>query len=184
MIFQAYLQTLRRTYAAHGLSLDLVAGNAEAALAESEARLGFPIAPGLWEAWRAADGGADGAHVFLRPGFLTGYDFLSLAAAEKARANLRRRSSGYAGYVEPEPRDARIRGGWYHDGWLPFAAFGGGTLLLMQDHAPGAIGAAGQIIAFTHDPDEIGYVSPDFARFLDASLNAIEADPEAFLELS
>jgi hypothetical protein len=39
------------------------------------------------------------------------------------------------------------------------------------------------VIAFTHDPDEITYVAPDFPTFLQESLRSIDADPEEFLEI-
>ena len=89
----------------------------------------------------------------------------------------------YEGYVEEKPRDQRIRPGWFHDGWLPFAGFGGGILLLIQDYSPTEEGNIGQIIAFTHDPDEISYVAPDFQTFLHHSLSSIKEDPEEFLEI-
>jgi cell wall assembly regulator SMI1 len=116
-----------------------------------------------------------------RPGFLTGYDFLPLVAALGERDGLRRRAPNYEGYVETGARDRRIRPGWFHDGWPPFAGFGGGTLLLIQDYSPAAPGNVGQIIAFAHDPDEISYVATDFQNFLRASLPSINRDPQEFL---
>jgi cell wall assembly regulator SMI1 len=181
--FADYIEELRGVYADHDAGLALHGPNTENALAEAEARLGFSLDPGLYEAWRIADGSDDEVRVFLRPGSLTGYDFLSLTSAEAARAGMERRSRQYLGYVEEAPRDQRIRDGWFHRGWVPFAAFGGGTLLLMQDYSPADGGKAGQIIAFTHDPDEISYVAPDFRTFLQLSLDAVQEDPEEFLEI-
>lgn len=181
--FADYLQALRRVYADHEAGLSLNQPNTAGALIEAETRLGFALDPGLREAWRIADGSEDEVRVFLRPGFLTGYDFLSLASAEEARAGMERRSPQYLGYVEETPRDRRIRDGWFHGGWAPFATFGGGSLLLIQDHSPAEDGVVGQIIAFTHDPDEISYVAPDFPTFLRLSLKGVQEDPEEFLEI-
>jgi len=183
MIFSAYIEELRKIYARHDLSLRLAAGNAEKTLVEAEAKLDFSLEPGLREAWRMANGSRrEMPPVFAKPDFFTGYDFLSLDAAIKARAGMKRRAPQYAGYVEPEPRNKRIRPGWFHSGWVPFADFGGGTLLLIQDYSPSETGRAGQIIAYTHDPDEIDYVAPDFQTFLQLSLKSIKEDPEEFLE--
>ncbi|WP_174074044.1 SMI1/KNR4 family protein [Rhizobium rhizogenes] len=183
MIFADYVEALRHVYSKHDAHINLADGNAETALAEAEARLGFSLDPDLREAWRIADGSEHEVRVFLRPDFLTGYDFLSLASAQKARASMERVSPQYVGYSEPSPRDPRIRDGWFQRGWLPFAAFGGNSLMLIQDYTPSEKGKTGQIIAFTHDPDEISYVAPDFRTFLKLSLQAIKDDPEEFLEL-
>ena len=145
--------------------------------------MGFPLERGLRDAWLTADGSEHQVRMFSRPGFLTGYDFLSLASALKERDSMRSIAPQYEGYVEERPRDQRIRPGWFYDGWLPFAGFGGGILLLIQDYSPAEEGNTGQIIAFTHDPDEISYVAPDFQTFLHHSLSSIKEDPEEFLEM-
>jgi cell wall assembly regulator SMI1 len=51
----------------------------------------------------------------------------------------------------------------------------------MVDMSPAAKGSKGQVIAFTHDPDEISWVSKSFADFLAASLKAFKADAEDLL---
>ncbi|WP_266158009.1 SMI1/KNR4 family protein [Dyella silvatica] len=183
MEFAKYIEKLQLLYSSHDAHLNLAKGNTETALAKAEVRLGFSLDPGLRAAWRIADGSEHEVRVFLRPGFLTGYDFLSLPSAEKARARMERVSPQYVDYIEAPPRDRRIRDGWYQRGWLPFAAFGGNSLTLIQDYAPADRGKVGQIIAFTHDPDEISYVAPDFSTFLRLSLKAIKDDPEEFLEI-
>lgn len=183
MTFAEYVEKLRRVYSSHDADLNFAKGNTETALAKAEARLGFSLESGLRAAWGIANGSENEVRVFLRPGFLTGYDFLSLLSAEKARAGMERIASQYANYIEPTPRDRRIRDGWYQSGWLPFTAFGGNSLTLIQDYAPANAGKVGQIIAFTHDPDEISYVAPDFSTFLRLSLSAIKDDPEEFLEI-
>lgn len=60
----------------------------------------------------------------MRPGFVTGYEFLSVAAARKRRATLAKLAPQYKGYEDPEPRDRRIQPGWFLPGWVPFAEFG------------------------------------------------------------
>jgi cell wall assembly regulator SMI1 len=183
MLFPEYVKELREIYKKHDMSLALAPGCTENALKETQTLLGFPLERGLRYAWQIADGSKLGVRVFSRPGFSTGYDFLSLASALEERDSMRQVADQYEGYVEDKPRDRRIRPGWFHDGWLPFAGFGGGILLLIQDYSPAETGNMGQIIAFTHDPDKITYVAPDFHTFLEQSLSWIKNDPEEFLEI-
>lgn len=65
---------------------------------------------------------------------------------------------------------------------LPFAEFGGGSLRLLVDLAPSARGTSGQVIAFTHDPDEMTFVADSFDAFLARSLRELERDPEGSLD--
>ena len=183
MLFSEYVEELRKIYKAYGVSWGVAPGCVESSLKEAETLVGFPLERGLRDAWLTADGSEHQVRMFSRPGFLTGYDFLSLASALKERDSMRSIAPQYEGYVEERPRDQRIRPGWFHDGWLPFAGFGGGILLLIQDYSPTEEGNIGQIIAFTHDPDEISYVAPDFQTFLHHSLSSIKEDPEEFLEM-
>jgi cell wall assembly regulator SMI1 len=163
-----------------GTALQLMPGVGEDTLVAAERVLGFRVEAAMRQAWLAHDGGREGQSAFAWPGFLTGYSFLSLRQALDVRRKIKQRSSNYAGYVQPSCRDKRILDGWYQPGWLPFASFGGTALLLMQDYSPAAKGQAGQIIAFTHDPDSIDYVAPSLQLFLACSFGALRADPEEF----
>lgn len=183
MDFARYLVQLEAVYSEHDVPWSTQAGASESALAAAERTLGFALDPALSAAWRSSDGSADEVSLLMRPDFLTGYEFLSLKAALAAREGMRKRAKHYAGYADPEPRDPRIQAGWFHEGWLPFASFGGATLLLIQDYAPAPGGQVGQIIGYVHDPDEIAYVTTDFADLLTRSLRDIQADPEEFLQL-
>lgn len=138
------------------------------------------IAPSdaLTHAWRTCNGSA--TTTFARPGFYTGYEFLSVDDAMRQQASMQKRSPRYGDYNAPEPRDKRIATGWFRKGWIPFASFGGASLLLIEDHAP-AGGNPGQIIAFTHDPDAITFVAKSFGELLDGSLSMISQDPGEFL---
>ena len=180
MTFEDYIGRIRSLYDGEGFVLALHPGAGARMLAAVEGRIGCRLDQGLREAWAAADGGDDGLPVFCRPGYLTAYDFLSVDDALSERDAMQRRSPRYSGYEDPEPRDPRIRPGWFQDGWLPFAGFGGGTLLLIQDYSPSDAGRPGQVISFTHDPDRIEYVAPDFASFLSASLASAIAETEDF----
>lgn len=180
MNFSHYRDRLRGVYDTHAYALNLNPAATKAALEAVEAQLGFPISADARRAWLLADG-AESDAVFIRPGFLTAYEFLSLEEAMTERAHMANRAPRYAGFDEPASTDARIMDGWSHQGWLPFASFGGGTLLLMVDHSPTEAGTPGQIIAFTHDPDKIPWVAPNFAALLMSSIVEIEADPEEFL---
>ena len=117
----------------------------------------------------------------MQPALLEPYTLLSLAGALDTHESFRGIACNYDGYEDPKPRDTRIRHGWFLEGWLPFADFGGGTLMLMANHAPSETGDIGQVIAFTYDPDEITYVARDFVAFLGLSLQTITEQPEEFL---
>ena len=181
MNFDAYVSGLRKFYEDNGLRLALNPGASEGELRSAEQALGFEIDRHLKAAWAVANGGKSRV-VLAREGFGPGYEFLSIQQALKERAGFEKRAPRYEGYEDPEKRDDRIRAGWFQPGWLPFAAFGGATLVLMLDHSPAAAGRQGQIIAFTHDPDRISYVCPDFLSLLAGSLKQITSEPDDFLE--
>ena len=46
----------------------------------------------------------------------------------------------------------------------------GGTLLLIADHSASALGQMGQVIAYTHDPDMMDFISPDLSQFFARSI--------------
>lgn len=162
--------------------MDTRAGQQRGGSRGSRGRAWLPLQPGLRAAWKAADGSGT-ASLFIRSGYLTTYAFLPLADALEERESRRRIAPNYEGYENPEPRDPRIRPGWFQEGWVLFASFAEGTALLMADHSPAEGGQVGQVIAYTHDPDEISYVAPDWPTFLQLSLQEITADPEEFLEI-
>jgi len=181
MTFIDYLTRLEGLYRRRQITLSRREAASVAELQALERKIGQALPRDLRAAWRATDGIGNQQTVFARPGRLTGYEFLSVAGALEAREGLRERAPTYAGYREPQTRDQRIRAGWFHQGWLPFAEFGGGTLLLIVDLVPSGTGKSGQIIAFTHDPDEIEHIAPSFANLLENSMKAIEADSEELL---
>jgi cell wall assembly regulator SMI1 len=181
--FATYLAGLRRLYASNGVELKLGRPATVAAIGRLQRRYGFRLPTELRNAFRTSDGAPGEKPVFAQPDSLTSYAFLSTTSALARREAMRKRAPNYRGYVQEEPRDARIAPGWFSDGWLPFADFGGGSLLLILDSSPAKRGAVGQIIAFTHDPDEISYVARSFEHFLAASLKAAKEDPEEFLQI-
>ena len=149
-----------------------------ASLAAVKAVLGFVFDPVRKVTWQSANGSDEWQTVFARPGYITGYSFLSLADSLREREYMAHRAPQYDGYEQEQPRDPRICSGWYQAGWLPFAAFSAPDLLLIADHSPTASGQCGQIIAFSHDPDTISYVCTDFATLLEQSLATIREHPE------
>ncbi|MCL2716191.1 MAG: SMI1/KNR4 family protein [Alphaproteobacteria bacterium] len=176
--FAEYILELQKIYARYGVSLRLAAGNAEKTLIKAEARLGFALEPGLRQAWRMANGSERWDYVFAT---IEPFEFLSLDKAIEERSSMEQLAPQYQGYVEPKPRDKRIRPGWYHEGWLPFASFEHCTLSLIQDYSPSEKGNAGQIIAYIHDADRIEYIAPDFPTFLALSLKSFtKKGPELY----
>ena len=181
MSFAHYLAGIRTLASKHGASLELRKPAKATALAKLASLNGVLVPGELGAAWRTSDGYEH--NLFSRPGYLTGYEFLSVSEAIKERAGFAKRAPQYAGYDDPRPRDPRIAPGWYQPGWLPFASFGGGTLVLLVDASPSKRGRAGQIIAFTHDPDEMTYVAASFSEYLSASLRWIKSHPDDVLAL-
>lgn len=179
MTFGAYVKTLARVYGAAGRPLDLARAANDAKLRALEKRLGWNVPARLRGAWQTCDG-AD-CPFFARPGFLTAYAFLSVDGAARARDAMHARAPRYAGYESPNRRDPRIRPGWFEPGWLPFASFGGDSLLLLVDTTPSQRGKKGQVIAFTHDPDEIEWVAPSFDALLVGSKRAFAAEADELL---
>jgi hypothetical protein len=198
-----YLASIRDVYRSHRADLVLEAGASDADIAsvarallpETETLSTHPqpgrpgttttttaLDPVLTALWRSANGGPEYAPVFARPGYSTGYDFLSTAEAVALRGRLRTRAPQYGGYIDPSPRDARIRAGWYHPGWLPFASFGGGTLILLVDGSPAERGRKGQVIAYAHDPDQMSYVAGSMGELLEVSGKWFAEEGEEILE--
>ncbi|NOU27992.1 MAG: hypothetical protein HOO96_08810 [Polyangiaceae bacterium] len=174
MKFAGYLKAIEKLYAKADRTLKLQKPASARSLRDLEAELEAPLPTELRAAWELGDGSADYARVFARPGYLTGYELLSVAGARKARESMRRRAPRYAAakYEEQKPRDPRIQPGWFAPRWLPFGELGGGSLLLLVDLSPAPKGKVGQVIAFTHDPDEMSYVESSFEKFLTGSSKA------------
>ncbi|HEY1959388.1 MAG TPA: SMI1/KNR4 family protein [Polyangiaceae bacterium] len=177
MTFAFHLKAMARLYADVGRRFELAKPASDAKLRALEAKLGRGVPAALRAAWRKCDGTA--CPLFARPGFLTAYALLSVRDAGLARAAMRKRAPQYES--DATARDRRVRPSWFEPGWLPFAGFGGGSLLLLVDLSPSARGKNGQIIAFTHDPDEIAWVAPSFEALLGLSKRAFEKDRDELL---
>ena len=182
MDVKTYLQALSALYANVNQTFALNHGLFNSALDEAEKQLGFTLAPPLRELWRYANGGNEWSTVFARKDYFCRYDFLSLASSLKYRDRMQKQAQHYVGYHEPEVRDPKIQSGWYQEGWLPFAQFGGGTLLLIADHSPSALGQMGQVIAYTHDPDMMDFICPNLSQFFEQSLAQISLYPDELIE--
>jgi cell wall assembly regulator SMI1 len=181
MKFSAYLKGIEKLYATRDAELALGRPATAAAIERLERKYGFELPEELRNALQTTNGIPEEKAFFGRPGFLSTYSLLSVSGMLEERQAMRRRAPTYGDYVESRPRDRRIAPGWYCDGWLPFAGFGGGTLLLLVDASPTGRGTPGQVIAYTHDPDEMTYVASSFERFLAASLKTARSDPDEFL---
>ena len=97
MLFPAYLNALHILYRDYGLEPLRTYPPASAAdLAAAEAALGFALDPALKATWQSANGSDEWQTVFARPGYITGYSFLSLADSLRERecATIRRLRTG------------------------------------------------------------------------------------------
>lgn len=175
----AYLEAVGATYAQFAAALEL---GRPLPPEDRALLLGATQLPGwLEELWSLADGGPSWHPVFTRPNYLTGADFLPLAEALALRDRLRNIAGNFADWQENEPRDPRVRPGWFLDGWMPFAAFGGSTIVLFADCDPAPGGVVGQVLAYVHDPDQITLLAPDGESYLQQSLAWFMEQAEEFI---
>lgn len=177
----AYLEAIGQAYAELGAALELSAPLPDTKRDRMLGGLGFELPAWLVELWQVADGGPSYRPVFTRPNFFTGADFLSLSEALALRESLRGIAGNYAGWEEDKPRDDRVRPGWFLDGWVPFAAFGGSTIVLFADCDPAPGGTIGQVLSFVHDPDQISLVAPDGDTYFESSLVWFREEAEDFI---
>ena len=175
---EVYLAAIREVYDREGAEFAVHSGASDEAIDSYKREVGRSPSSALLALWRAADG--SDSTLLCRPGFYTGYELLSLRASLSSRASLRERAPRYGDYEQREPRDRRIQAGWYRAGWLPFASFGGSTLLLLEDHSPSSEGRPKQIIGFVHDPDEMVYVASSLPELLELALPQIQSNPDEF----
>jgi cell wall assembly regulator SMI1 len=168
-------------YAQFGLPFETMPPASTKDLATLEGALG-PIDAGLAALWRITQGSsdADPQPMFQRPGFLDALDLLAPWQARHQAKNMRNRAQRMWDLAGPASTDERLTGRWWEPGWLPFASFHGDIVLLV-DAAPGPKGQAGQVIAFVHDPDQMQWIAPSFADYLQASADSIDADRQEFL---
>ncbi len=172
MEFQSYLSAVRAAYATQGRELSLKSPAKPAELDAAAKVLGCSLPEELREIWSYANGTTEEHPFFLRPGYLTAYSLLSAKESARQAEALKRRAPQYGNYVEPKPRAPQLSPNWHEPGWFPSAEFAG--LLLILDQSPSDAGNPGQIISFTHDPDEMQYHAASLSEFLD--LCAAELD--------
>jgi cell wall assembly regulator SMI1 len=154
MTFARYLHLVRTTYAKVDIELDVSKSATPAAIKRLSNALGFSPSKSLCDAWLTANGSL--TPLFAPPERRLGLRMLAVDEVLDEREGMRERASTCD---EPagggDSWDARILNCWFQHGWVPFAEFGGGSVLLMEDHSPSRVGETSQIIAFVHDPDEI-----------------------------
>jgi cell wall assembly regulator SMI1 len=172
MNFEDYLNALREAYEDQDRELLLHEPARKSELDALEAALGFSLPRELRELWNVANGSPSDCPLFLRPGYLTAYSLLSANACVKYIELMKKRAPQYSGYVPPEPWPQQIAQSWYEVGWFPFAEFAG--LLLILDHSPSARGGHGQVISFTHDPDEMQFHASSLGEFLERNLEEMD----------
>ncbi|MFJ1549302.1 hypothetical protein [Streptomyces sp. NPDC088246] len=80
-----------------------------------ERDLDSSVEPGLRAAWLEANGGPAWMPVFTRPGYESGYVFLSVEEAAGRRQPMKQNAPRYMDYIDPRPQDPRIQAGWFND---------------------------------------------------------------------
>ena len=178
-----YLAHLRTVYESHGAPFALQAPATAQDLDAVAQALGQPMDADLKALWQLAAGAEvdeEDQALFSRPGFVDLLSLLSPHEALAVRETVRERAPRMLAALGPLT-DPRLSTQWWEPGWLPFADFCGVTIL-MVDGSPGPQGQLGQVIAFEHDPDDTYWVAPSLQAFLAGSAQAIDAEPEQFLD--
>ncbi|MDI2127608.1 ankyrin repeat domain-containing protein [Yinghuangia seranimata] len=97
------------------------------------------------------------------------YEGLSVAGMMERRRSLEQlRETGTFDTWPPrelDPERARVRFAWWHPGWVPFAADGGGNLWCI-DLAPPEHGTRGQVFAWEEHAGPLNPRASSFERFL------------------
>lgn len=180
MKISEYLVGVKNIYAKQGRTFALNMPAPAASIGSKEGRLGQDLPSELKELWSLANGGAYGDPVFAVPNSNIPYDLLSVGDCVEQHDSLSRRAHQYEGYKDPQPRDPRIAKGWFSEGWFPFGDFAG--LLLILDYSPSSSGTRGQVISFSHDPDEMEFVASSFREFLVKSLGQLAVCADELLQ--
>lgn len=174
---EVFLNRIRALYARVDVPLRFNSGATHARIEKYRRGSKQAFSDTLEELWRTADGTE--LPILARPGFSSSYSLLSLEDSLARRASMERYEENYRDYVEPTLRDPRIRPGWYHRGWVPFAS-SVASLWLMEDHTPQPGGCVGQIIGYVHDPDEIVWIANSLSELLPLAAAMLESDPEDY----
>ena len=176
-----YLSHLRAVYAAYDLPMLPQPPASEQDMQTLSQEIG-PVDSDLSALWQITAGSsADSAQpLFQRPGFVDALELLTPQQALGEAQRMAQRAQRMWDRAGPASQDPRLTGRWWHRGWQPFASFYSDIVLLV-DHAPGAEGLRGQVIAYVHDPDQICWIAPSFSAFLQASAESIDDDRQEFL---
>jgi cell wall assembly regulator SMI1 len=141
-----------------------------AAIARAETRLGVGLPEELRASLEVHDGQQPGGEVLGEWALLT--------CAEIAYLGVDNRTL-LAGARPPEQaalvEGSGVRPAWWHPGWIPLVANGGGDLLVV-DVDPAEGGQVGQIVLFLHDMERRDVVAPSLAAWLDGFADALDAD--------
>ena len=83
--------------------------------------------------------------------------------------------------AEPVETDPGVREVWWHTGWLPFAANGGGDFACL-DYAPADGGIPGQVITHDHEVGVHRVLAPSLTVYLEEAAASLEAGRFAWAE--
>jgi|WetSurMetagenome_2_1015567.scaffolds.fasta_scaffold07334_5 cell wall assembly regulator SMI1 len=165
---------------AKGVAKTLRKGAGEADLARLEERLGVTLPVDFKESCAIHDGQKSEADL-IPVGYGTYFLLpLSKIPGEQKLWNSLLKGGEFEG-AQGEP-DEGVAAAWWHPGWVPFAANGGGDNLCL-DLAPTPQGTVGQVIKVEHDNPERNLLAPSFAAWLQELAASLEnGDLLDFLE--
>ncbi len=179
MNFDTYVSRLQRLYSDLNLELELAAPAGDRELEKLQAVVEIEIPDDMIQCWKRSNG-SESYPFFGHPHLVIPYEFLTVNQAISAYQGLESRAVNYEALGLERASDPRIKDGWFHRGWLPFAEFVGGDILIC-DLAPES-GKRGQVIGFSHDPDDIVFIAASLPELLDLSLAALEEEQDQFFE--
>ena len=160
-------QAIENQYAAQGALHLLKPGASAQALDALEAQIGQPLPADLRESLLRHDGSTDS-------GWVHG-ELLSVAGRMRERAIWMEllESGTFADLAQFNADEPAVQPGWWHPGWLPLDADGGGNGAFV-DLAPGRAGQVGQVRDMDHEVGP-GAEAHSLAAYLQRVLQVLES---------
>jgi cell wall assembly regulator SMI1 len=148
----------------------LAPGATEAEIAETEARIGFPFPPDVWQSYRRHNGQASDSPMFMPDYFW----FLSLSEVVDEWENNIANLEHLKGEVpDGDDKSPCIKPLSLNRAWVPFAWNIGGNQLCL-DFDPTPVGEIGQIVEYDHAAERQRCLGPSFRIWMETIISELE----------
>ena len=157
-----------------------ISGASEEEIQEFEKRLGISLPDELKEVYRYKNGSK---FLAVLPCVIDqremAFSLMSLQEIEAGKRYFQNRDALLTEFPDyfsseevEEMRDSRVKPYLFNKKWLPFAEYCD-SCYLMLDFDPDQEGQEGQIICYSHAPDEIIYVAKSFTELIEGIMEVI-----------